>query len=306
MTSSIVSIKKIYPTNKKRYDISVKGTKCFFANNILVHNSSSHLLWKNEEVKPFSGGATHQAFLNIFNGVLSPTIEEIKTQFTNEFGNQIEVCIYGEVYGGNMNAMSATYGTTLRFIVFDIKVGDYFVPVPTAERIAKKFKLDFVDYALVDATIEALDKERLKESTQAVRNGCGNGKVREGIVIKPEIDVFCKGERVMSKYKNADYEERANPQSPVDPEKRKILENAEAIADEWVVAQRLEHVLDKLFPGGAIPKIEDTGNVVKAMVEDVTREAAGEIVDNKIVRAAIGKKAAVLFKAKLQMSLRNK
>jgi len=44
----IKSIKKI-KNDSKLYDIMVEKTKCFFANNILVHNSStSFFIWENE------------------------------------------------------------------------------------------------------------------------------------------------------------------------------------------------------------------------------------------------------------------
>lgn len=43
--------------------------------------------------------------------------------------------------------------------------------------------------------------------------------------------------------------------------------------------------------------------VIDAMVEDVLREASGEIVDSKEARAAIGRRAAQLFRARLAASL---
>lgn len=63
---------------------------------------------------------------------------------------------------------------------------------------------------------------------------------------------------------------------------------------------RLTHVLDKL---PAAVGINNTKLVIDAMVEDVLREAAGEIVDSKEARAAIGKRAAQLFRAHLMGSL---
>jgi hypothetical protein len=36
-----------------------------------------------------------------------------------------------------------------------------------------------------------------------------------------------------------------------------------------------------------------------AMIEDVTREASGEIVDNKTVRKAIGTRTVKLYKARI-------
>jgi hypothetical protein len=52
--------------------------------------------------------------------------------------------------------------------------------------------------------------------------------------------------------------------------------------------------------------IEDTGKIISAMVEDVTREASREIVDNQNVRKAIGSKTARLFKEYLASQLHGK
>ncbi len=65
---------------------------------------------------------------------------------------------------------------------------------------------------------------------------------------------------------------------------------------------RLTHVLQKIPNAG----IEQMRDVIRAMVEDVYREAAGEIVESKDAEAAIGRRAAALFKARLQGSLKDK
>lgn len=65
---------------------------------------------------------------------------------------------------------------------------------------------------------------------------------------------------------------------------------------------RLKHVLDKL-PQGI--NVESTKLVIEAMVEDVYREAKGEIVESKDVTKFIGSRTAQLFKQKLQSQLSN-
>lgn len=46
--------------------------------------------------------------------------------------------------------------------------------------------------------------------------------------------------------------------------------------------------------------MRDTPLVIAAMVEDVTREAAGEITDNMPARKAIGGRTVQLFKQRVQ------
>ena len=59
---------------------------------------------------------------------------------------------------------------------------------------------------------------------------------------------------------------------------------------------RLQHILQKHEPRGDALDISDTGGIVKAMIEDVVREAGDEIIDSKEARTAIGRRAAMLFK----------
>ena len=87
----------------------------------------------------------------------------------------------------------------------------------------------------------------------------------------------------------------------VNPEQLKILSDAKEIAEEWVTNMRLEHVLQK-FPADV--SMESMGDIIKAMIEDVYREAKDEIVESKTVGKAIGGVTVKLFKAKLQSTLK--
>ena len=102
---------------------------------------------------------------------------------------------------------------------------------------------------------------------------------------------------VIAKHKGAAFEERATPQKVVDPARLVVLSAADAIADEWVTPMRLTHVLDKL---GNPTTVQTTPKVIEAMVEDILREAVGEIIESKEARRAIGKKASELFRAKVE------
>lgn len=263
-----------------------------------IHGTSSHIMWDGNRVTFFSGGASHVNFCQLFD------VEKLTSVFKDIFGTDI-VTVYGEAYGGKEQAMSKTYGDKLKFIVFDVEVEETFVDVPNAEDIATKLGLEFVSYELVDTDVAMLDANRDLPSVQAVRNGCGNNTdkygfcppIREGNVLR-SIKEFKdnRGNRVISKHKRPEFQERGNQPNVVDADKQKILDDAIAIAEEWVVAVRLEHVLDKL---GNPTELSMTGKVIQAMVEDVLREAAGEIVDTKEVRKAIGAKAGQMFKNRI-------
>ena len=210
------------------------------------------------------------------------------------------ISVYGEAYGGSQQKMSRTYGLDLRFIVFDVRINESWLSVPNAHDVACKLGLDFVPYEKGPATIEWLDAQRDKPSVQAARCGITEPRPSEGIVVRPPVELHANGGRIIAKYKRREFEERASP-TPIDPAKLVILEQASAIADEWVTPMRLAHVLDKLGNPG---NLTDIPTVIKALTEDVLREASGEIVDSKAARKAIGARAVKLFKEHLEQALR--
>jgi len=253
-----------------------------------IHGTSAHISWKDEKVILSPGGEKTERFNKLFD------IKKLENKFKELF--DCNVTIFGEAYGGKCQGMSATYGQELKFIVFDVKVDKNWLDVPNAKDVTDKLGLEFVDYSKIKTTLKSIDKERDKNSVQAIRNGCGKGKLREGIVLRPLIEVTKNnGSRIISKHKREEFAETKTKRK-VNPEQLKILENAKAIAEEWVTPMRLTHVLDKLKNP---TEIEKTREVIRAMIEDITREAKGEIEESKSALQFIGKKTAQLYKNKI-------
>jgi hypothetical protein len=255
-----------------------------------------------------SGGESHSRFVSLFNQ--EQIIQSIKGM-SIPIDQIIEV--YGEAYGGSQQGMSHTYGKELKFIVFDVKIGDNFLNVPDAEDVAKKLGLEFVHYVKcslvkcvnpmrIETNLAEIDAERDAPSVQAKRNGILEDKPREGVVLRPLVEMTLNnGSRVICKHKGDDFKETATPRPVVDPAKLQVLSEASAIANEWVTNTRLEHVLQKLpapHDMSLIPQL------IKAMTEDVLREAEGEIVVSDAAKKAIGKKAVELFKAHLNSQIK--
>ena len=254
-----------------------------------IHGSSAHISLSEEAIHFSSGGEKHETFLKIFNQ------EHLASKYQELFKGQ-KIILFGEVYGGKCQGMSGTYGKMMKFIVFDVKVDENWLDVPNAKDVATKFGLEFVAYEQIPATIEAITAIRDKDSEQAIRNGIGTGKMREGVVLRPLIELKKNnGDRIISKHKRNEFIETATPRE-VNLERLKVLEDAQAIAEEWVTPMRLEHVLDKL---GNPNEMSAIPLVLKAMLEDVYREAKGEIIESTEVQKAIGKKAALLYKKKV-------
>jgi hypothetical protein len=299
-----------------------------------IHGTSAHIAFQDGKLRLFSGGEKFQNFAKIFATKeeiadyelrFQAHIDELKTTDKKQmrkiqksvdpnsfwdlkdlrarfekFGeySQLEgITIYGEAYGGRQQGMSDTYGKTLKFIAFEVKIGDAWLSVPKAEKVTLDLGLEFVDYARGPATVEFINAQRDADSTQAIRNGMGPGKKREGVVLRPMIELKKNGGgRVMVKHKRDDFRETKTPRE-VSPEKLKVLTQAQEIADEWVIDMRMTHVLDKLKAEGVNTySMQSTGQVVKAMIADVKVEGEGEMVWSKEVEKSIGRAAANLYK----------
>lgn len=273
------------------------GNNNYVAEGIVVHNTSAHIKWKDGKVHFFSGGSKFETFKALFD-------EEALTKwFSEHFSADETITIYGEAYGAKIQGFSHRYGNELKFVAFEIDCHGVWLDVPLAESLVKRAGLEFVHFVRIPCTVEALNAERDKPSVQAERNGMGV-QDSEGIIIRPLTERFREdGTRCIWKHKRDREREMKTPRS-LDPDKNKILEDARAIAEEWVVERRLDHVMDsvaiKLGMTADELKIEHTKEILNAMVEDVVAEGKGEFVDTKEARQAISKRAAVLFHAHLK------
>lgn len=271
-----------------------------------IHGTSAHIHYektnpestdpKSHQLTFFSGGEKHDKFKALFD-------EKFLDFVLFSFGLD-SITVYGEAYGGKCQGMKATYGDELKFVVFDVRFNGKWLSVPEAENVAKLLKLEFVDYVKIKADIVEIDAQRDRDSTQAIRNGVGAGKRREGVVLRPLEELFDeRGNRIIAKHKNAEFCETRTVRE-VSPEKGVVLKKARAIADEWVTPMRLQHIIDgvqvmlngtKGIEGKTELGPTDTKIMIEIMVEDIKREAKGEIVESEGAIKAIGSRTAKLY-----------
>lgn len=254
-----------------------------------IHGTSAHVAVDAAgNLKLFSGEQQAQ-FEALFNQ------EELKAKLAALGG---DVTIYGEAYGGKIQGMSARYGSTIKFVVFDVKRGKRWLCVPEAAGLVESVGLEFVWWARTQSDVTNLDGFRDMNSGQAARNGMGE-HTAEGIVIKPlqEMHDF-RGNRIIAKHKRDDFRETFQPRKVNAP--IEVLRDAERIAHEWVTPMRLEHVIARTPNGTVIEGIKD---VITNMLEDVLREGSGEFVETREARKAICAKTALMFKDRLKAGL---
>lgn len=260
-----------------------------------IHGTSAHVAFdEHGNVKFFAGGVPHEQFVAIFD------VQALQNAHQESYKG-MALTVYGEAYGGKCQKMSQVYGKDLKFVAFDVKINDSWLDVPNAEQVSRKLGFDFVPYEKIDTSLASIEAQKNRPSVQAEKNGMGIDKWREGIVLRPLIEVVRNnGKRLICKHKREDARETKTPRE-VSPDKLQMLTNANAIAEEWVTHTRLQHVLDKLT---LTPDMSVMPQVISAMVEDVKRESAGETEWSREASTAIGRKTAILMKEYLQQQLR--
>ncbi|SOB74101.1 hypothetical protein BQ9231_00218 [Cedratvirus lausannensis] len=262
-----------------------------------IHGTSTWLRFEHGSLYRHSGGEESFAFSSLFDrDFLVGELTKLSTE-----NNWSLIKVHGEAYGGKQQGMKETYGSKLKFIVFDICVedrqGKRFLSVPEAESIAQRLGLEFVHYVKLENKPEIIEAEADKESIQAIRNGMGPGKEREGIVVRP-LQECCLpgGKRAIAKHKNANFWE-IRSRRPLG-ERLQVVSNINSIVEDWVTENRFTHVMDRV-----VREREDKSVTIKdikvfldLMVEDVQRESEGEVVWTDALVRAIRQKAAIMFR----------
>jgi hypothetical protein len=143
------------------------------------------------------GGRTNKAVLP------APLAESLSRRFTPEFLTKLDtstpITLYGEGYGPKIQG-GEKYGDMPDFVLFDVKIGDWWLEPANM----RKFALDLdipvvpvVDYGTLYDACTIVQRELLSR--------WGNFEA-EGVVARPVVQLFDrKGERIIAKIKARDF-----------------------------------------------------------------------------------------------------
>lgn len=164
-----------------------------------IDGTNVRVMWDGHGVK--FGGKTDEAQIQVqllyrlndlFDG---PANAE---RFAATFG-ETAACLYGEGYGGRIQKVGPLYGPTTKFILFDVRVGEWWLQRADVENVASKMGLDVVPIIGWGTLTEAADR---------VRGGIASERGElpaEGIVARPKVDLYDrKGQRIIGKIKARD------------------------------------------------------------------------------------------------------
>lgn len=131
------------------------------------------------------------------------TVEKLQAAFPERDGEQPEVTLYGEGYGARIQAGGGDYiPDSVDFILFDVKVGEWWLSREACEKIAETLGIRIVP---------VIGYFTLAEAEQVVKQGFKSVIARqereaEGLVCKPCFGLKLRNEqRIITKIKTADY-----------------------------------------------------------------------------------------------------
>lgn len=165
-----------------------------------VDGTNIRILWDGKNVR--YKGKTDNA------QIPSTLIEVLQNTFTNEkmmdvFGETPNVCLYGEGYGKGIQKGGNYLPDRADFILFDIKIGNWWLTGSTIENIAEQLNIKTVPIIGIMTLEEAIEYVKKGFKSTIAHN---KEYMAEGLVLKPEVEMFNrKGERIITKVKYKDF-----------------------------------------------------------------------------------------------------
>jgi len=149
------------------------------------------------------GGKTDKAQIPSFlANRLNDLFLPLQSQFAKIFSDG--VCLYGEGYGAKIQKGGGNYRQDQDFILYDVKVGEWWLQRQDIEDIAEKLGLDIVPI---------IGEGTLDDMIAMTREGFNSwwGEFRaEGIVARPATELKTRsGERIITKIKYKDFRNEA-------------------------------------------------------------------------------------------------
>jgi len=127
------------------------------------------------------------------------------SQFTTLFGSS-DVCLYGEGYGAGIQKGGGNYSPEQEFILFDIKIGAWWLERENVEAIAEKFGIKVVPLLQANPiSLNYMIRDVAAFATDPPNSWLGSAKI-EGWVGTPLVPLFARnGDRIITKIKYKDF-----------------------------------------------------------------------------------------------------
>jgi hypothetical protein len=163
-----------------------------------VDGTNIRIMWDSQLEMLRIGGKTDNAQIpaRLFEALSSIfTVPKLRRVFPTT-----DVCLYGEGFGSGIQKGGGNYCSGNSFVLFDVRIGDWWLERATIESIADELDISIVPI-VAETTLEGI--------VAMCRNGFKSqwgDFIAEGIVAKPKIELFSRGgHRIITKLKYKDF-----------------------------------------------------------------------------------------------------
>lgn len=233
-----------------------------------VDGTNVRIGWDGVEIKVAARTDHSQMPVSLMHWLLARFADTGKfdQQFPHKLGEQVDVCLYGEGYGGGIGSGKTDYGPAWQFVLFDVSVGPWWLARPAVEDVARGMGCD-----VVPVVGEGYLRDLCRHVEIGVKSSYGDF-LMEGFVMRPTITLLDrKGDRILAKIKTSDYRtlEKHNVTRTIEIAKEIAAKDAKEIAarvhddcpkcglfgmartQHLCVTGTLDEVLDELIGGPA-------------------------------------------------------
>lgn len=163
-----------------------------------INGTNIRILWNGKKIN--FGGKTDNAQLPVKLLYKLQEIFDDKTEKFKEMFGEDEICLYGEGFGAGTAKGSGSYSKNLDFVLFDVKIGEWWLERKNIEDVANKLDLKIVP---------VIGSGTLSDMVEATRRGFDSrwgNFIAEGIVARPQVELKCRnGNRLITKIKYCDF-----------------------------------------------------------------------------------------------------
>lgn len=170
-------------------------------------------MWAGYEEPEFAGRTDNAV-------IPKPLLEYLQATFTVELFKKADlhinpIVLFGEGYGPKIQG-GGKYRDDHAFVLFDVRIGDFWLSRENVNDIADKLGIEAVPVLGTGTLYDAIEKVKSKDTREYYWDG-GHASVSglrshwglfeaEGIVARPVVDLFNrKGERIITKIKAVDF-----------------------------------------------------------------------------------------------------
>ncbi len=160
-----------------------------------VNGTNIRIMWDGESLELKFGGKTDNA------QIPTPLINSLTKLFSKEkFMGYESMCLYGEGYGAKIQKGGGNYRPDQNFVLFDVKIGDWWLQRKDVKDIGEKFCLAVVPI------IEIGTLDNMVALAQMGYTSIWGDFQAEGIVARPETELKTRsGHRIITKIKHKDF-----------------------------------------------------------------------------------------------------